>query len=175
MKQFNTYLIEKLKVSAKSLDIDAFNDGFNAFLNADTTWYFDILSDDHKIYTVKKDVNVSEILNSIYNTTGAKYIIQLKLNFDNFRSHELIFNNCELVIFKDSKKILEVELVFPTEFDMEFFDISIVRDYIKKEFKNFIEEFLYIESAEDFYNLLEDIYKFKSKHPHETKYKIKFL
>ena len=32
MKQFNTYLIEKLKVSAKSLDIDAFNDEFNEFL-----------------------------------------------------------------------------------------------------------------------------------------------
>ena len=176
MKQFNTYLIEKLKVSTKTLDVDAFNDEFNEFLNADTTWYFDILPDDHKIYTVKKDVNVSKILNSKYNTTDAKYIIQLKLNFDNFRNHhDLIFNNCELVIFKDSKKIREVELVFPTEFDMEFFDISIVRDYIKKEFKNFIAEFLYIESAEDFYDLLENIYKFKSKHPHETKYKIKFL
>ena len=85
----------------------------------------------------------------------------------------MIFNSCELVIFKDSKKIREVELVFPTEFDMEFFDISIIRDYLKKEFKNFIEEFLYIENDEDFYNLLEDIYKFKSTHPHETKYKIK--
>ena len=81
MKRFNTYLIEKLKVSAKTLDIDAFKDEFNEFLNADTTWYFDILSDDHKIYTVKKDVNVSKILNSIYNTTGAKYIIQLKINY----------------------------------------------------------------------------------------------
>jgi hypothetical protein len=58
---------------------------------------------------------------------------------------------------------------------MEFFDISIVRDYLKKEFKNFIEEFLYIENADDFYNLLEDIYKFKSAHPQETKYKIKYL
>lgn len=173
MKRFNTYLIEKLKVSAKTLDIDAFNNEFNEFLNADTTWYFDILSDDHKIYTVKKDVNVSKILNSIYNTTGAKYLIQLKLNFDNFRSHELIFNSCELVIFKDSKKIREVELVFPTEFDMEFFDIMNVRDYLKKYFENFIAEFLYIESAEDFYDLLEDIYKFKSAHPQETKYKIK--
>ena len=67
MKRFNTYLIEKLKVSAKTLDIDAFNNEFNEFLNADTTWYFDILSDDHKIYTVNKDVNVSKILNSIYN------------------------------------------------------------------------------------------------------------
>jgi hypothetical protein len=175
MKRLNTYLIEKLKVSAKSLDIDAFKDEFNEFLNADTTWYFDILSDNHKIYTVKKDVNVSKILNSIYNTTGAKYIIQLKLNFDDYNNHELIFNNCELVIFKDSKKIREVELVFPTEFDMEFFDISIVRDYLKKEFKNFIAEFLFIENTEDFYNLLEDIYKFKSTHPQETKYKIKFL
>lgn len=175
MKQFNTYLIEKLKVSTKTLDIDAFNDEFNEFLNADTTWYFDILPSGHKTYTVKKDVNVSKILNSIYNTTDAKYIIQLKINFDQIGGRDLIFNSCELVIFKDSKKIREVELVFPTEFDMEFFDISIVRDYIKKEFKNFIEEFLYIENDEDFYNLLEDIYKFKSKHPHETKYKIKFL
>ena len=175
MKRFNTYLIEKLKVSSKTLDMGAFDDEFNEFLNADITWYFDILSDDHKIYTAKKDVNVPKILNSIYNTTGEKYHIQLRLNFDDYNNHELIFNNCELVIFKDSKKILEVELVFPTEFDMEFFDISIVRDYIKKEFKNFIEEFLFIENAEDFYNLLEDIYKFKSKHPHETKYKIKFL
>lgn len=175
MKRFNTYLIEKLKVSAKTLDIDAFKDEFNEFLNADTTWYFDILSDNHKIYTVKKDVNVSKILNSIYNTTGAKYIIQLKLNFDDYNNHELIFNNCELVIFKDYKKIREVELVFPTEFDMEFFDISNIRDYLKKYFENFIEEFLYIENDEDFYNLLEDIYKFKSTHPHETKYKIKFL
>jgi hypothetical protein len=175
MKQFNTYLIEKLKVSAKTLDIDAFNDEFNEFLDADITWYFDILSDNHKIYTVKKDVNVSKILNSIYNTTDSKYVIQLKINFDNFSSHDLIFNSCELVIFKDSKKIREVELVFPTEFDMEFFDISIVRDYLKKEFKNFIEEFLFIENAEDFYNLLEDIYKFKSAHPHDTKYKIKYL
>lgn len=173
MKRFNTYLIEKLKVSAKSLDIDAFNDEFNEFLNADTTWYFDILPSGNKTYTVKKDVNVSKILNSIYNTTGAKYIIQLKLNFDQINSHELIFNNCELVIFKDSKKIREVELVFPTEFDMEFFDISIVRDYLKKYFENFIAEFLYIESAEDFYDLLDGIYKFKSAHPHETKYKIK--
>lgn len=173
MKRFNTYLIEKLKVSAKSLDIDAFKDDFNEFLNADTTWYFDILPDDHKIYTVKKDVNVSKILNSIYNTAGAKYHIQLKLNFDDYNNHELIFNNCELVIFKDSKKIRVVELVFPTEFDMEFFDISIVRDYLKKYFENFIEEFLFIENDEDFYNLLEDIYKFKSTHPHETKYKIK--
>jgi hypothetical protein len=172
MKRLNTYLIEKLKVSAKSLDIDAFNDEFNEFLNADTTWYFDILPSGNKTYTVKKDVNVSKILNSIYNTTGAKYHIQLKLNFDNYNNHELIFNNCELVIFKDSKKIREVELVFPTEFDMEFFDISIVRDYIKKEFENFIAEFLYIENDEDFYNLLEDIYKFKSTHPLETKYKI---
>ena len=32
MKRFNTYLIEKLKVSAKTLDIDAFNDEFNEFL-----------------------------------------------------------------------------------------------------------------------------------------------
>lgn len=173
MKRFNTYLIEKLKVSAKSLDIDVFNNEFNEFLNADTTWYFDILADDHKIYTVKKDVNVSKILNSIYNTTGEKYHIQLRLNFDDYNNHELIFNNCELVIFKDSKKIREVELVFPTEFNHEFFDIMIVRDYLKKEFKNFIEEFLYIESAEDFYDLLEDIYKFKSAHPQETKYKIK--
>lgn len=173
MKRFNTYIIEKLKVSAKTLDIDAFNDEFNEFLNADTTWYFDILPSGNKTYTVKKDVNVSKILNSIYNTTGAKYVIQLKLNFDNFSSHELIFNNCELVIFKDSKKIREVELVFPTEFDMEFFDIMIVRDYLKKEFKNFIAEFLFIENDEDFYNLLEDIYKFKSAHPQETKYKIK--
>ena len=173
MKRFNTYLIEKLKVSAKTLDIDAFTDEFNEFLNRDTTWYFDILSDDHKIYTVMKEANVPKILNSIYNTTGAKYVIRLKLNFDNFRSHELIFNNCELVIFKDSKKIREVELVFPTEFDMEFFDIMIVRDYLKKEFKNFIAEFLYIESVEDFYDLLENIYKFKSAHPQETKYKIK--
>jgi len=173
MKRFNTYLIEKLKVSAKTLDIDAFTDEFNEFLNRDTTWYFDILSDDHKIYTVMKEANVPKILNSIYNTTGTKYVIRLKLNFDNFRSHELIFNNCELVIFKDSKKIREVELVFPTEFDMEFFDIMIVRDYLKKEFKNFIAEFLYIESAEDFYDLLENIYKFKSAHPQETKYKIK--
>jgi hypothetical protein len=175
MKRFNTYLIEKLKVSAKTLDIDAFNDEFNDFLDADITWYFDILPDNHKIYTVKKDVNVSKILNSIYNTTDSKYVIQLKINFDNFSSHDLIFNSCELVIFKDSKKIREVELVFPTEFDMEFFDISIVRDYLKKEFKNFIEEFLFIENAEDFYNLLEDIYKFKSAHPQETKYKIKYL
>jgi hypothetical protein len=175
MKRFNIYLLEKLKVSAKALDAGVFKDEFNEFLNADTTWYFDILSDDHKIYTVKKDVNVSKILNSIYNTTGAKYIIQLKLNFDNFRSHKLIFNSCELVIFKDSHKIREVELVFPTEFDMEFFDIMIVRDYLKKEFKNFIAEFLYIENDEGFYNLLEDIYKFKSEHPQETKYKIKFL
>lgn len=173
MKRFNTYLIEKLKVSAKTLDIDAFNNEFNEFLNADTTWYFDILPSGNKTYTVKKDVNVSKILNSIYNTTGAKYHIQLKLNFDQIHSHDLIFNNCELVIFKDSKKIREVELVFPTEFDMEFFDISIVRDYLKKEFKNFIVEFLYIENDEDFYNLLEDIYKFKSAHPQETKYKIK--
>ena len=82
MKRFNTYLIEKLKVSAKTLDIDAFNDEFNEFLNADTTWYFDILPSGNKTYTVKKDVNVSKILNSIYNTTGANYIIQLKLNFD---------------------------------------------------------------------------------------------
>ena len=175
MKQFNTYIIEKLKVSTKTLDVDAFNDEFNEFLNADTTWYFDILPSGHKTYTVKKDVNVSKILNSIYNTTDAKYIIQLKINFDQIGGRDLIFNSCELVIFKDAKKIREVELVFPTEFDMEFFDISIVRDYIKKEFKNFIAEFLYIENAEDFYNLLEDIYKFKSKHPHETKYKIKFL
>ena len=175
MKRFNTYLIEKLTVSAKTLDIDAFNNEFNEFLNADTTWYFDILADDHKIYTVKKDVNVSKILNSIYNTIDAKYIIQLKINFDEKRSHELVFNSCELVIFKDSKKIREVELVFPTEFNNDFFDISIIRDYLKKNFENFISEFLYIESAEDFYNLLEDIYKFKSKHPHETKYKIKFL
>ena len=175
MKRLNTYLIEKLKVSAKTLDIDAFKDEFNEFLDADTTWYFDILPSGNKTYTVKKDVNVSKILNSIYNTTGSKYMIQLKLNFDNFRSHELIFNSCELVIFKDSKKIREVELIFPTEFDMEFFDIMIVRDYLKKEFKNFIEEFLYIENDEDFYNLLDDIYKFKSTHPQETKYKIKFL
>ena len=173
MKQFNTYLIEKLKVSAKSLDIDAFKDEFNEFLNADTTWYFDILSDNLKIYTVQKDVNVSKILNSIYNTTGAKYIIQLKLNFDDYNNHELIFNNCELVIFKDSKKIRVVELVFPTKFDMEFFDIMIIRDYLKKYFENFIAEFLFIESAEDFYDLLEGIYKFKSAHPQETKYKIK--
>lgn len=85
------------------------------------------------------------------------------------------FNNCQLVIFKDAKKISVVGLVFPTEFDMEFFDISIVRDYLKKEFKNFIAEFLYIENAEDFYDLLEDIYKFKSAHPQTPKYKIKFL
>ena len=173
MKRFNTYLIEKLKVSAKTLDIDAFNDEFNEFLNADTTWYFDILPSGNKTYTVKKDVNVSKILNSIYNTTGANYIIQLKLNFDQIHGRDLIFNSCQLVIFKDSKKIREVKLLFPTEFDMEFLNISIVRDYLKKEFKNFIEEFLYIENAEDFYNLLEDIYKFKSAHPQETKYKIK--
>ena len=173
MKRFNTYLIEKLKVSAKTLDVDAFNDEFNYFLNADTTWYFDILPSGNKIYTVKKDVNVSKILNSIYNTTGAKYIIQLRINFDQIGGRDLIFNSCELVIFKDSKKIREVELVFPTEFDMEFFDISIVRDYIKKEFKNFIAEFLYIENAEDFYDLLDGIYKFKNAHPQETKYKIK--
>ena len=174
MKRFNTYLIEKLKVSTKTLDIDAFNDEFNEFLDEDITWYFDILPSGNKIYTVKKDVNVSKILNSIYNTTGAKYIIQLKINFDQIHGRDLIFNSCELVIFnKEARKIREVELVFPTEFDMEFFDISIVRDYLKKEFKNFIAEFLYIENAEDFYNLLEDIYKFKSAHPHETKYKIK--
>ena len=173
MKRFNTYLIEKLKVSAKTLDIDAFNHEFNEFLDADTTWYFDILPSGNKTYTVKKDVNVSKILNSIYNTTDAKYIIQLRINFDQIGGRDLVFNSCELVIFKDSKKIREVELVFPTEFDMEFFDISIVRDYLKKEFKNFIEEFLYIENAEDFYDLLEDIYKFKSAHPQETKYKIK--
>ena len=173
MKRFNTYLTEKLKVSSKTLDIDAFNYEFNEFLDADTTWYFDILPSGNKTYTVKKDVNVSKILNSIYNTTDSKYIIQLRINFDQIGGRDLIFNSCELVIFKDSKKIREVELVFPTEFDMEFFDISIVRDYLKKEFKNFIEEFLYIENAEDFYDLLEDIYKFKSAHPQETKYKIK--
>lgn len=175
MKRFNTYLIEKLKVSTKTLDIDAFNNEFNEFLNADTTWYFDILPSGNKTYTVKKDVNVSKILNSIYNTTDSKYVIQLRINFDQIGGHDLIFNSCELVIFKDSKKIREVELIFPTEFDMEFFDISIVRDYLKKEFKNFIAEFLFIENAEDFYNLLEDIYKFKSAHPQETKYKIKYL
>jgi hypothetical protein len=122
-----------------------------------------------------KEVNVSKILNSIYNTKDAKYIIQLKINFDEKHNHELVFKSCQLVIFKDARKIRVIELVFPTEFDMEFFDISIVRDYLKKEFKNFIEEFLYIENAEDFYNLLEDIYKFKSAHPHDTKYKIKYL
>lgn len=175
MKRFNTYLIEKLKVSAKNLDIDAFNDEFNEFLNADTTWYFDILPSGNKTYTVKKDVNVSKILNSIYNTKDSKYVIQLRINFDQIHGRDLIFNSCELVIFKDSKKIRVVELVFPTEFDMEFFDISIVRDYLKKEFKNFIAEFLFIENAEDFYNLLDDIYKFKSTHPQETKYKIKYL
>ena len=31
------------------------------------------------------------------------------------------------------------------------------------------------KNDEDFYNLLEDIYKFKSAHPQETKYKIKYL
>ena len=175
MKRFNTYLIEKLKVSAKTLDIDAFKDEFNEFLDADTTWYFDILPSGNKTYTVKKDVNVSKILNSIYNTTDAKYIIQLKINFDQIHGRDLIFNSCVLVIAKDARKIREVELVFPTEFNHEFFDISIVRDYLKKEFENFIAEFLYIENAEDFYNLLEDIYKFKSAHPQETKYKIKFL
>lgn len=175
MKKFNTYLIEKLKVSTKTLDIDAFKDEFNEFLDADTTWYFDILPSGNKIYTVKKDVNVSKTLNSIYNTTGAKYLIQLKLNFDQIHGRDLIFNSCELVIFKDARKIREVELVFPTEFDNKFFDISNVRDYLKKEFKNFIEEFLYIENDEDFYNLLDDIYTVKNAYPQTTKYKIKFI
>lgn len=173
MKRFNTYIIEKLKVSAKTLDIDAFNDEFNEFLDADTTWYFDILPSGNKIYTVMKEVNVSKILNSIYNTTGAKYIIQLKLNFDQIHGRDLVFNSCQLVIFKDARKIHVVRLVFPTEFDMELFDISSVRNYLKKEFKNFIAEFLHIENAEDFYDLLDNIYKFKSAHPQETKYKIK--
>jgi hypothetical protein len=175
MKRFNTYLIEKLKISAKTLDIDAFNDEFNEFLNADITWYFNILPSGNKLYTFMKEVNVSKILNSIYNTKDAKYVIQLKNDFDEKRSHELTFNSCKLVIFKDARKIREVELIFPSEFNNEFFAASIVRDYLNKYFENFIAEFLYIENVEDFYNLLEDIYKFKSTHPQETKYKIKFL
>lgn len=175
MKRFNTYLIEKLKVSAKTLDIDAFNDEFNEFLDTETTWYFNILPSGNKLYTFMKEVNVSKLLNSIYNTKDAKYVIQLKNDFDEKRSHELTFNSCKLVIFKDARKIREVELVFPTEFNNEFFSASIVRNYLNKEFKNFIAEFLFIENVEDFYNLLEDIYKFKSAHPQETKYKIKFL
>lgn len=173
MKRFNTYLIEKLKVSAKTLDMNAFNDEFTEFLDKETTWYFDIFASGNKIYTVMKEATVSKILNSIYNTTDAKYSIQLKINFDEKRSHELTFDSCKLVIFKDARKIREVELVFPTEFDNEFFDILIIRNYLNKEFKNFIAEFLYIENAEDFYNLLNDIYKFKSAYPQEIKYKIK--
>lgn len=175
MKRFNTYLIEKLKVSAKTLDIEAFNDEFNEFLDTETTWYFDILPSGNKLYTFMKEVNVSKILNSIYNTTGAKYIIQLKINFDEKHNHELVFKSCQLVIFKDARKIRVIELVFPTKFDNEFFSASIVRDYLKKEFKNFIAEFLFIENVEDFYNLLEDIYKVKNAYPQTTKYKIKFL
>jgi hypothetical protein len=61
------------------------------------------------------------------------------------------------------------------EFDNEFFSASIVRNYLNKEFKNFIAEFLYLENAEDFYDLLEDIYKVKNAYPQTTKYKIKYL
>lgn len=175
MKRFNTYLIEKLKVSSKTLDIDAFNDEFNEFLDKETTWYFDILPSGHKIYTVTKEVNVSKILNSIYNTTNSIYSIQLKFNFDEKFRHELTFNSCKLTIFKDARKLFKIELVFPNKFNNEFFDVNSARNYLNKEFKNVIAEFLFIENAEDFYKLLDDIYKFKSGHPQATKYKIKFL
>ena len=74
IENYPTYLTEKLKVSSKTLDIDAFNYEFNEFLDADTTWYFDILPSGNKTYTVKKDVNVSKILNSIYNTKNVEHM-----------------------------------------------------------------------------------------------------